>query len=183
MTFSSRYSAVRTSYLPSKRGELRRIGDAERFHELHHRAGRPLGELPVVLNAERGRRDMRAIEFDIADSGSQPLADDVRISPLWGRGDARRGRRHVFADDGEHPADEQLGRPGGERDRPSRLQDAQHLADRHLRPRCEHMSELAHDDVERRVVKRQRLNVSFVPVDLDGCRASRSRAPPQAVRG
>ena len=102
---------------------------------------------------------------------AEPLPDNVWIAPLRRRRDSRRRRRQVTGREREHPPDKKLRRPGRERHGPSGLQNAQHFADRDFRPGCKDMSELAQDNVERRVAKWQLLDISFVPINFDSCNA------------
>ncbi len=81
-------------------------------------------------------------------------------TPGGGGGAYLRGER-------EHAADDHLRRPCRERERAARPQHAQHLGDRDLGTRREHVAVLAEHDVELVVVERQLLGVSFVKVDRD----------------
>ena len=67
----------------------------------------------------------------------------------------------------EHLAHEVLGWPRGKGDGPTGLEHAQHLAQGHLRPGREHVSELADDRIEAGVRVGQGLDVALAEIDLD----------------
>src|SRR5438128_9959659 len=102
----------------------------------------------MVLWTERGGQKCRAIENDVLHLATEPLANDLRIPPLWRRRYARRWRGHVTADECEHASDKEFRRPGRECDRAAGLQDAKHFIHRDVRPRRKHVTVLTDDHVE-----------------------------------
>src|SRR5436190_3623250 len=81
----------RIKLLPKLR-ESSRVGAAQRVDKFEDGAGSPLKESAVVRNTEARYEHPIPFEHDVFYGTSQALADNVRISPLKRRCDARRRR-------------------------------------------------------------------------------------------
>ena len=86
------------------------IGSGEGFHHFDHSRGGALQAGPKMLRAERRSQDRLPVECNVSNSRTEALANDLRIAPLHGRGNSRRGRQ-VASGKGCGAADEQFRGP------------------------------------------------------------------------
>src|SRR3954470_8535556 len=119
-----------------------------------------------MLRAERGNKDVVAVEDDVIDRAAEALSNSLWIAPGARRHYFRPWGWHVAGRELHRAADEQFRRPCGESHAASGTENAKHLANGNFGTRSEHVRELADDDFELGVRERKLFDISLVPLDF-----------------